>query len=217
MADITIYLGNKNYSSWSLRAWLVLRRTGEAFEELVIPIREKDSREAILRYSPSGRVPALHHKGAVIWESLAIAEFLAETYPKLRLWPRDPAKRAPARSICNEMHAGFMDLRRTMPMNMRSSFPGRDITPEARNDINRVTAIWRDCRMKYGEGGDFLFGDFTIADAMFAPVVSRFKTYGVALEDIPRTYAEAIWSLPDMQVWHEAARNEPWIVPEFEF
>jgi len=217
MPDVTIYLGNKNYSSWSLRAWLVLRRTGAAFDELVIPIREKDSRETILRFSPSGKVPALHHKGTVVWDSLAIAEFLAETYPKIRLWPRDAVKRALARSVSSEMHAGFTDLRRTMPMNMRSSFPGREITPEAKADINRITAIWRDCRMKYGDGGDFLFGDFTIADAMFAPVVSRLKTYGVTLEDIPRSYSEAIWSLPDMQTWFDAARNEPWVIPNFEF
>jgi len=216
MADITIYLGNKNYSSWSLRAWLMLRRVGQEFDEVVIPLRENETRETILRYSPSGKVPALHHKGVVIWDSLAIGEFLAETYTKAGLWPRDAEKRAHARSISAEMHAGFPDLRRTMPMNMRSSFPGHEITPEAQADINRITAIWRDCRTHFGADGDFLFGDFTIADAMFAPVVSRLKTYGVALDNGPRSYADAVWNLPDFQKWYEAAHNEPWIVPDFE-
>jgi glutathione S-transferase len=217
MADITIYLGNKNYSSWSLRAWLMLKRVKQPFDEVVIPLYETDSREAILRHSPSGKVPVLHYKGTVVWDSLAIGEFLAENHTRIRLWPRDPAKRAHARAISAEMHAGFMDLRRSMPMNMRSSFPGREVTPEAHVDINRITAIWRDCRMRFGQDGDFLFGGFTIADAMFAPVVSRFKTYGVALDDTVRAYSDAIWNLPEMQQWYEAARNEPWIIPKFEF
>jgi glutathione S-transferase len=216
MADITIYLGNKNYSSWSLRAWLMLRRTKQEFEEVVIPLREKDSRETILRYSPSGKVPVLHHKGTVIWDSLAIGEFLAETYTRVRLWPRDPAKRALARSISAEMHSGFLDLRRALPMNMRGSNPGHQVTPEAQADINRVTAMWRDCHMRFGGDGKFLFGDFTIADAMYAPVVSRFKTYDIALDDGPRAYADAVWNLPELQQWYEAARNEPWFIPEFE-
>ena len=216
MADITIYVGNKNYSSWSLRAWLMLRRTRQDFDEVVIPLREKESQEEMVRYSPSGKVPVLHHKGIVVWDSLAIGEFLDETYPKARLWPRDHAQRAHARSISTEMHSGFPDLRRTMPMNMRSSFPGHEIAAEAHADINRITAIWRDCRMRYGSEGDFFFGAFTIADAMFAPVVSRFKTYGVSLDDTIRTYADAIWNLPELQQWYEAARNEPWIIPAFE-
>ena len=216
MADITIYLGNKNYSSWSLRAWLMLRHTKQAFEEVVIPLREKDTRETILRFSPSGKVPVLHHKGTVVWDSLAIGEFLAETYAKLRLWPKDAGKRALARSISAEMHSGFLDLRRSMPMNMRRSYPGHQVTPEAQADINRIAAIWRDCRMRFGGGGKFLFGDFTIADAMYAPVVSRLRTYDVALDDHTRAYGDAVWNLPDVQQWYEAARNEPWFVPDFE-
>jgi len=216
MADITIYIGNKNYSSWSMRAWLMLRRTRQDFDEVVIPLREKETQEEMVRYSPSGKVPVLHHKGVVVWDSLAIGEFLDESYPKARLWPRDPAQRAHARSISAEMHSGFPDLRRTMPMNMRSSFPGHEIAPEAHADINRITAIWRDCRLRHGSEGDFLFGAFTIADAMFAPVVSRFKTYGVSLDDTIRNYADAIWNLPELQQWYEAARNEPWFIPAFE-
>lgn len=217
MAGITIYLGNKNYSSWSLRAWLVLKRTGAEFAEEVIPLRQPDTRERIMRHSPSGKVPALDHQGTAVWDSLAIAEFLAETYPKAQLWPEDPGQRAAARSISNEMHSGFMDLRRSMPMNMRSSFPGREISPETQNDINRVSAIWRACRLQHGAGGDFLFGEFTIADAMFAPVASRFKTYGIELEETPRAYADALLNLPEIKAWAEAAHNEPWVIPDFEF
>lgn len=217
MADITLYLGNRNYSSWSLRAWLVMKRTGADFAEEVIPLRQPDTRQQILRHSPSGKVPALDYKGTVIWDSLAIAEFLAETYPDAALWPKDPLERAAARAACAEMHSGFMDLRRNMPMNIRSSFPGREITPDTQNDINRITAIWRDCRMKHGQGGDFLFGDFTIADAMFAPVASRFKTYGIEPEETPRAYADTLLNLPEMRAWALAAGDEPWVVPDFEF
>ena len=217
MADITLYLGNKNYSSWSLRAWLVLKRTGAAFDETVIPLRQADTREQILRHSPSGKVPVLDFKGTAVWDSLAIAEFLAEAYPKANLWPKDREARARARAVSAEMHSGFPDLRRSMPMNMRSSFPGREITPETQADINRITAIWRDCRSKAGQSGDFLFGEFTIADAMFAPVASRFKTYGIALEKTPGAYAETLLNLPDMKEWSEAAHQEPWVIPDFEF
>ena len=217
MTDITLYLGNRNYSSWSLRAWLAMKRTGADFAEDVIPLRQPETRQQILRYSPSGKVPALHHKGTVVWDSLAIAEFLAETYPEAKLWPDDPAERAAARAVSNEMHSGFMDLRRNMPMNIRSSFPGREIAPDTQNDINRITAIWRDCRRKHGAGGDFLFGAFTIADAAFVPVASRFKTYGIELEDMPRAYADTLLNLPEMRAWSEAAHNEPWVIPDFEF
>ena len=217
MADITIYLGNKNYSSWSLRAWLVLKRTGADFAEEVIPLRQPDSRQQIQRYSPSGKVPALHHEETVVWDSLAIAEFLAETYPQAKLWPKDKEARAMARAACSEMHSGFLDLRRNMPMNLRSHFPGREITPETQADVNRIAAIWRECRKKYGTGGDFLFGGFTIADAFFAPVATRFKTYGIELEETPRSYADMILALPELQNWTEAARNEPWVVEDFEF
>ncbi|MGB8275652.1 MAG: glutathione S-transferase family protein [Alphaproteobacteria bacterium] len=216
MADITLYLANKNYSSWSLRAWLMLRQTGEKFDEVVIPLREPATHEAILRYSPSGRLPALHHGEQQVWDSLAIGEYLAETFPAAALWPEDQGRRALARSISAEMHSGFLEMRRTMPMNMRSSCPGRVVTDPVQADINRITAIWRDCRTRFGADGPYLFGPFTIADAMYAPVVSRFRTYGVALEAAPREYADTIWAFPNLQEWFEAARNEPWIVPDFE-
>jgi glutathione S-transferase len=219
MADLTIYLGNKNYSSWSLRAWLALKRVGEPFEEVVIPLRQPDTRETILRYSPSGLVPALKHGARTTWDSLAIAEYLAETFPQAALWPADAESRAVARAVSAEMHAGFAALRRNMPMNLRGSFPGLGLTPEVQQDVNRITAIWRDCRRRFGSGrdGPFLFGAFTIADAMFAPVVGRFRTYGLELDEASRAYASAVWESPEMREWAEAADNEPWIVPEFEF
>jgi glutathione S-transferase len=218
MADLTIYLGNKNYSSWSLRAWLALKRTTVAFDEVVIPLYQPGSRETVLKYSPSGRVPALRHDDLTVWESLAICEYLAETFPNFALWPADQAARARARAVSAEMQSSFRALREHMPMNVRSSFPGRGVTPEVQADINRVMAIWRDCRARYGEGnGEFLFGQFTIADAMFAPVVTRFRTYKIDLERDALAYCDTIMALPAMQEWITAAKNEPMIVEAFEF
>ena len=218
MADLTIHLGNKNYSSWSLRPWLVLKRTAVAFDEVVIPLNQPGSRETILKYSPSGKVPALHHGGVTVWESLAICEYLAESFANFELWPKDPPARALARAVSAEMHAGFAALRQHLPMNIRSSFPGRGVTPEVQADINRIMAIWRDCRTRYGEGnGEFLFGQFTIPDAMFAPVVTRFRTYKIDLEREAEAYCDTIMALPAMQEWIAAAKNEPMIVEAFEF
>ncbi len=218
MADLTIYLGNKNYSSWSLRPWLVLKQTTVAFDEVVIPLYQPTSKETVLKYSPSGRVPALKHGETIVWESLAICEYLAESFPNFDLWPRDPAARAVARAASNEMHSGFLALRRHFPMNIRSSFPNRARVPEAQADINRGMAIWRDCRTRFGEGkGDFLFGHFTIADAMYAPVVTRFRTYRVELEREADLYCDTITAMPAMLEWAAAARNEPMIVEQFEF
>lgn len=217
MADFTIYIGNRVYSSWSLRGWLALKQTGATFEEQVIPLDEANTRANILRYSPSGRVPALRRGDEIVWESLAIGECLAELFPAARLWPSSTRARAVARAVAAEMHAGFAALRSHLPMNIRSSFPGRGVTPEAQADINRITASWRDCRRRFGEGGEFLFGHFTIADAMYAPVVSRFRTYEVELEEDTQRYADAVWALPAMQEWAAAARNEPMIIERWEF
>ena len=218
MADLTIYLGNKNYASWSLRAWLALKRTTVAFDEVVIPLYQPTSRETVLKYSPSGRVPALRHGEVTVWDSLAICEYLAESFPTFDLWPKEPAARALARAVSAEMHAGFQALRQHLPMNVRSSFPGRGVTPEVQADINRIMAIWRDCRTRFGDGkGDFLFGNFTIADAMFAPVVSRFRTYKIELEREAEAYCDTITALPAMQEWIAAAKNEPMIVEQYEF
>jgi glutathione S-transferase len=217
MADFTIYIGNKNYSSWSLRGWLMVKRTGADFAEEVIPLDEANTRTSILRQSPSGKVPALRHGEFVVWESLAIGEYLAELFPKAQLWPKGASARAVARAVSLEMHAGFAALRGHLPMNIRSNFPNRGVTPEVQAEINRIIALWRDCRKRFSEGGDFLFGPFSIADAMYAPVVSRFRTYRIELEDETQRYADAVWSLPMMQEWAVAARNEPMIIEKNEF
>jgi glutathione S-transferase len=221
MAEFTIYLGNKNYSSWSLRGWLMLKQTGVAFDEVVIPLYEPQSRGEILRHTPSGKLPALVHGNVTVWESLAIGEYLAELFPEAGLWPKDRAARAHARAISNEMHAGFLPLRRHFPMNMRSVFD-REIIPEIQGDIDRITSLWRDCRQRFGTssnggGGDFLFDSFTIADAMFAPVVSRFRTFKLPLEGEIEAYARAVTAWPAYQEWLAAARNEPMIIEQWEF
>jgi len=217
MADITIYLGNRNYSSWSLRPWLALKQTGAAFDEEVIPLSEPTTRSTVLRFSPSGRVPALKHNELTVWDSLAMCEYLAETFPQAKLWPEDKAARAVARAVSAEMHSGFAALRDHLPMNMRSSFPNRGVTPDVQADINRITAIWRDCRKRFGANGLFLFGGFTIADAMYAPVVSRFRTYKIELEEETQAYTDAVWALPALQEWLTAAKNEPMIIESAEF
>jgi glutathione S-transferase len=217
VADITIYLGNKNYSSWSLRPWLSLKQTGAKFSEELIPLDEPTTRSTILRYSPSGRVPALRHGELTVWDSLGICEYLADIFPKAQLWPKEKPARAVARAVSGEMHSGFAALREHLPMNMRSSFPNRGVTPEVQADINRITAIWRDCRKRFGAGGPFLFGAFTNADAMYAPVVSRFRTYKIELEAEAQAYSDAVWALPALQEWLIAAKNEPMIIESAEF
>jgi glutathione S-transferase len=217
MARFTIVLGNKNYSSWSMRPWLALKAVGEAFDEVVVPLDQPQTREQILRHSPSGRLPALIDGALTVWDSLAIAEYLAEQFPKAKLWPENREARAVARAAAAEMHSGFTALRQNMPMNVRSSFPGRGRAPGVQEDVNRLTALWRDCRKRFGEDGDLLFGHFTVADAMFAPVVSRFRTYQVALEEDAQRYCDAVWALPQMVEWVEAARHEPMIIEKYEF
>jgi glutathione S-transferase len=212
MADFTLVIGNQNYSSWSLRPWLVMKHLGADFDEVVIPLYRPESKEKILAWSPSGKVPALVHHGLVVWESLAICEYLAELFPDAHLWPSDREARAFARSISAEMHAGFRELRQNMPMDIRASHPGRSVEPHVRADIDRITAIWRECRSRHGSDGPFLFGNFTIADAMYAPVVSRFETYGVKVDSVGEEYCREIWAIPAMQEWRSAARSEPWTI-----
>ncbi|NEO27400.1 MAG: glutathione S-transferase, partial [Kamptonema sp. SIO4C4] len=165
-------------------------------------------------YSPSGRVPVLIHDQLRVWESLAICEYIAENFAP-QLWPSDPSLRAIARSVSAEMHAGFTDLRRSMPMDCRSRFPGMGMNPSVQADINRIVEIWRNCRQKFGQGGEFLFGPFSIADAMFAPVISRFVTYDVPLDPLSGAYAKAVWELPDMQDWLYEASQEVEVIPSF--
>jgi glutathione S-transferase len=218
MADFTLYIGNKNYSSWSLRGWLMAKAAGITFEEVLIRLRQPNTKAEVLRHSPSGRVPALVHGEVSIWESLAIGEYLAELFPDAQLWPHDRGARAVARAASTEMHAGFSALRTHFPMNMRSSFPNRASTPEVQADIDRINAIWHDCRTRFGKDGAFLFGSaFSNADAMYAPVVSRFRTYKVELDPGAQAYCDAVWAFPPMQEWVAGAKNEPWVIEDSEF
>jgi len=212
---LKIVVGNKNYSSWSLRAWLLVKKLREPFEEIVIGLDRPDTAENIKKHSPSGRVPVLVSGNLTVWDSLAIGEYLAETYPACNLWPKDAAARALARSISAEMHSGFQALRTHCPMNMRERIQ-QDTPREALDDAARVRAIWTSTREQYGSGGPFLFGGFTIADAMYAPVVSRFHTYGLPLTGTAAAYAEAVWNDPDFQAWYEAARTETLRLPKYE-
>jgi glutathione S-transferase len=217
LADLKIFIGNKNYSSWSLRPWLALRHTGAAFEETMIVLDQPDSAANLRRESPSGRVPVLQHGTLVIWETLAICEYLAEQFPAARLWPADRHARAHARAVSNEMHAGFAELHNNLPMDISRRWPLGSRLAKAGPDIERVAAIWRECRERFGrhgsdDSGDFLFGGFTIADAMFAPVVTRFVTYGVPLDPVGGAYVAAMQRWPAMQDWTAAARAEPWVI-----
>lgn len=213
MVPMTLVIGNRNYSSWSLRAWLVMRMAGLTFDEIVIPLDQSDTRKGILEHSPAGQVPVLHHGDITIWESLAICEYVAETVPGARLWPETVQARAEARAISAEMHAGFTALRKALPMNVRADRPGLRIKPKAQKDIDRILGIWRNCRRKFGTVGPFLFGRFSIADAMYAPVVSRFATYRVAMDTIEREYASTVYNLPAMRDWAEASAAESWVIP----
>jgi len=212
MSAITFIIGNRNYSSWSLRGWLMVRRAGVEFTEVMIPLDEAGFKEEILSHSAAGLVPILKTGGQTLWDSLAIGEYLAETNPDAGLWPAEASKRAEARCVASEMHSGFAALRTHMPMDLRNSLPGQGMAPGVAEDIARITRIWTDCRRDHGEGGPFLFGSFTIADAMFAPVVGRFRTYGVELDDSCQNYADAVWQWPDMREWVAAAAREPQVI-----
>ncbi|MUG98097.1 glutathione S-transferase [Scytonema sp. UIC 10036] len=212
MAQLTLVIGNKNYSSWSLRPWLAMKQFGLEFNEIRIPLDTPETAAQMQKYSPTRRVPVLLHGDLTVWDSLAICEYLAEEYPNLHWWHKEKAARAIARCISAEMHSGFPNLRQRMPMNCRSRFPGKGMTPEVEKEIDRITSIWRECRQNFGTGGDMLFGNFTIADAMYAPVVVRFKTYGVELDAVCKTYAETVLALPAMQEWLKAASLETEII-----
>lgn len=210
---LKLILGNKNYSSWSLRPWIAMRHAGIAFEEEVIPLYEPGSRERILKYSPAGKVPILIDGDMAIWESLAILDHLAERFPKAQLWPSDPKARAHARAVSAEMHAGFGALRRHCPMNMRRVNKKRELTTEVAADVRRIEEIWTDCRRRFGEDGPFLFGAFGAADAMYAPVVSRFASYAIGVGAACEAYMAAMTALPAWQEWRAAGVAEPWIMP----
>ncbi|MFO1057296.1 MAG: glutathione S-transferase [Dongiaceae bacterium] len=219
MEPLTLYVGNRNYSSWSLRPWLALKQTGAAFAEVVIPLDQAGSKAAIGAQSPSGRVPLLVHGELRIWESLAICEYVAELFPAARLWPADGAARAVARAVSCEMHAGFATLRRQLPMDIRNRRAAPAQRAAAAADIARVTDLWHDCRSRFGAAaangpGPFLFGGFSIADAMFAPVATRFVTYDVPLAAEPAAYVAALCDWPAMRTWRAAAAAEPWTIED---
>jgi glutathione S-transferase len=208
-----LVIGNKNTSSWSLRPWLAMRHAGIAFGEINIDLRAPDAKAQILRHSPAGRVPALVTGGGVIWDSLAILEFLAETHPGVRLWPEAPAARALARSVSAEMHSGFQALRENCPMDFLGRAPRTSLPDAVAADVRRIVAIWQDCRRRHGTGGPFLIGRFSAADAMYAPVASRFRTYLPDLapygdDGLAQAYVETLFALPAMAEWESGARQE---------
>jgi glutathione S-transferase len=203
-----LVIGNKNYSSWSMRPWVLLREAGIAFEEVQLKFDDTGRAKGVERYSPSGRVPVLIIDGEAVWDSLAIAETVAERYPEKQLWPADARARRVARSICAEMHSGFQALRGAMPMNIRSRHAGKGLTPESRRDIERVVQIWTSCRSQFGAGGALLFGKLSIADAYYAPVVTRFQTYAVSLPPAAQAYCDAVLGLRAVREWMDAARRE---------
>lgn len=211
-----IYLANKRYSSWSMRPWLVLHAFEIPFTEKVIPLKRDDTRERIAAVSPSGKLPCLIDRGVTMWESLAIIEYAAETYPEKRIWPRERPDRAVARALSHEMHGGFLPLRQALPMNLGKRFATPALSDDAKGNIARIEDIWRRARARFGLGGDFLFGAFSAADAMYAPVVTRFDTYGIAVADDTRAYMDAVLSHPSFVAWRQAGLAEPWTIAEYE-
>ena len=204
---LTLYVGSKRYSSWSLRPYLALAHTGEPFDCETILLDQQDTQAKIAKVNPARKVPVLHDDDLVIWDSLAICEYVAELFPDAKLWPAARVARARARSVCAEMHSGFATLRKDMPMDVVSRKPGVGHTPGALADAQRIQAIWRESLA--GSGGPFLFGEFSIADAMFAPVATRFVTYGVDLDSTCRTYVNTLCALPAMKQWLADAEREP--------
>ena len=205
-----LFIGNKAYSSWSLRPWILLTEFGIPFDETVIPMYRPDTRAAMLAVSPNGKVPALHDGDFVVSESLAILEFVADAFPDLPIWPRDRAARALARALSAEMHAGFVRLRQALPTNFRRAPKPVPLAPEVRADVDRIEAAWADARGRFGQGGPFLFGAFSAADAMWAPVVNRFHAYAVPVRPETRAYMEDVMALPSWQAWIAGGAAEPW-------
>ena len=211
-----LVIGNKNYSSWSLRPWIAMRAAGIAFDEVVISLNAEDFKPRVSKISGTGKVPVLVDGEVHVWESLAILEYLAEKFPAAKLWPGETAARAHARAVASEMHAGFVPLRRACPMNLWRPVKPRELDAEATANVRRIDAMWTDCRTRFGNGGPFLFGTFTAADAMYAPVVARFHTYDVAVGDTARAYMAAVMALPAWSEWTAAALKEPWVLAEDE-
>ena len=214
---LKLVIGNKNYSSWSMRPWLALRASNIPFEEIFIPLYTGQAdKDRLLSFSRSGKVPALIDDDLTIWDSLAIIEYLAERFPEAKLWPQDRAARAHARSISAEMHSGFMPLRNECGMNLHRPIRSVALSEDARANIARIEEIWSGCRERYGKQGPFLFGAFTGADAMYAPVVHRFRTYDIKVAPVVQAYMETMMALPAFKEWTEAGLAETLIIEKFE-
>jgi glutathione S-transferase len=209
---VKLVIGNKNYSSWSLRAWFLLKEAGIEFEEHRIPLDTDSTAGEIARFSPAGQVPVLLIDDEVIWDSLAIAETVAERWPDKRLWPANPASRAHARAVSAEMHSGFRALREAMPMNCRAMGRKVTISDEVAGDIDRIIEIWTECHHRYGDGGAWLFGDFSVADAMFAPVVMRFRTYGINLSESAGVFPARLLESAAIQDWLLESESETEVI-----
>lgn len=214
---LTLVIGNKNYSSWSMRPWIALKAAGIAFDEVVIPLYTGDvDKQRLLAYSPAGKVPILVDDATTVWDSLAIIEYLAERFPDKGIWPADSGARALARSISAEMHSGFMALRNECSMNIHRPIRRKILSDDARANIARIQQIWTECRQTYRDRGVFLFGEFSGADAMYAPVVHRFRTYDVELTPPAASYMKAVEAYPAFREWTDAALQESWRIEAFE-
>jgi glutathione S-transferase len=216
---LKLIIGNRAYSSWSMRGWLACRQSGLEFEELVVPMfddewaRRRDGDE----FAPSmGKVPILWDGECVVWDSLAIIEFLADRVGRDTFWPEDESARGMARSMAAEMHSSFTNLRRDLPMNVRKTYPPIELSDAVRDEINRMLQLWAQARARFGGVGDFLFGDWCAADIMFAPVVTRFITYGVHMPPFAELYMKAVLSQPDVNEWIDKAQDEPWVIDQYE-
>jgi glutathione S-transferase len=214
--SLTLIIANKAYSSWSFRPWILMRHFGIPFDEVVIPLAQENTSAQILRYSPSGKCPALLNGDTAVWDSLAIIEYLAELYPQLAIWPWPQKARAQARSLAAEMHSGFMALRAWLPMNMRRNVQRRELSTEANADVARLERAFEQAREEFGQDGPFLFGNFSAADAMFAPMVNRLHVYDVAVMDGTRAYMDVVMALPAWQDWSTNAKAEPWVIDKYE-
>ena len=214
---LTLVIGNKNYSSWSMRPWLALKAAGIAFEERFIPLYTGETdKKRILEVTRSGKVPALIDGDVTVWDSLAIIEYVAERFPEAGIWPKDSASRAHARSVSAEMHSGFAALRNECGMNLHRPVRAKPLSDSARADIARVQELWSDCRARYGKGGPFLFGAFTGADAMYGPVVHRFRTYAIEVTPAARAYMDAMMAHPAFQQWTREGLAETLTIEKFE-
>ena len=216
MSTFKLIIGNKNYSSWSLRGWLAVKQAGVDFEETVVNLGAPDFKQQLREHSAAAKVPVLIHGERLIWDSLAMIEYLAEIAPKAGFWPEDQGNRAHARSVAAEMHSSFGAVRGAMPMNLRKDLAGKGRGPGVDQDIQRITEIWRDCRDRHADKGDFLFGPWSAADTMFAPVVTRFRTYVVELDPVSRAYADAVLGTDRFREWETDALKESWVVAEDE-